>query len=147
MSAPYLSVQQAACRLGVSERHVRLLCARGTLEGAWRAGVRTWLIPQTTVEQYTPAGKGWRKGKRSMWYAHWYAQGYGVPQEPVVMVFASRAERDEHVALSSHCSERIASSDPTVRRAWAEGREGGYCPFCRGQNGRCAACGGTNHIA
>jgi len=44
-----LTPQAAGELLGVSERHIRRLCKKGVMKGAYKAG-RSWLIPMDSVD-------------------------------------------------------------------------------------------------
>jgi excisionase family DNA binding protein len=46
---PYITVQQASKRWGISDRRVRVLCAEGRIEGVVREG-RSYLIPADTLK-------------------------------------------------------------------------------------------------
>lgn len=48
MSAPYLTLAEAAVQLGLSDSRVRLLCKQGRIAGAVKLG-RAWLLPSAPV--------------------------------------------------------------------------------------------------
>lgn len=52
-----VSVEEAAKILGYRNSSVALLCRQGKLKGAFRKG-HQWLIPRTTIENYTKAPQG-----------------------------------------------------------------------------------------
>jgi excisionase family DNA binding protein len=58
----YLTVAEAAARLGYVPSRVRQLCQSGQL-AATRHGQRVWLIPETAVIRFARPARGWRKGR------------------------------------------------------------------------------------
>lgn len=49
----YLSIREAACKWGVSERRVNQYCAEGRIPGAERFG-RSWAIPENAKKPCDP---------------------------------------------------------------------------------------------
>jgi len=52
----FYTAQQAAAKLGISARRVRVLCAEGKLH-ANKFG-KSWLIPAAALDQYEPGKVG-----------------------------------------------------------------------------------------
>ena len=48
-----ISIREASCRWGVSERRVNQYCAEGRIPGASRFG-RSWAIPEDAKKPYSP---------------------------------------------------------------------------------------------
>jgi len=60
LSNPYMSVAEAAEKLGISQQWVMKLCRDGALSGAYKlSGKETspWLIPAVSVEAYAAAAE------------------------------------------------------------------------------------------
>jgi len=52
MNFDYISVKDAAIKLGFTERWIQQLCKDGKVEGAMRFGAqKTWLVPNKWVEK------------------------------------------------------------------------------------------------
>lgn len=52
MNFDYISVKDAAIKLGFTERWIQQLCKDGKVEGAMRFGAqKTWLVPSKWVEK------------------------------------------------------------------------------------------------
>lgn len=49
----YISIREASCRWGVSERRVNQYCAEGRIPGASRFG-RSWAIPEDAKKSSAP---------------------------------------------------------------------------------------------
>lgn len=55
----YLSITQMAERWGIKQRRIRVLCAEGRIEGAYKVGTY-WLIPENAKK---PKDERIRSGK------------------------------------------------------------------------------------
>lgn len=60
----FLTAKEAAQIIHRTSDYVRKLCANGELAGAYKFG-STWIIPQSSVENYSPKPRGfaafWKK--------------------------------------------------------------------------------------
>jgi hypothetical protein len=54
--AEFLTISQAAARLGVTPRHLRTECEAGRVPDAARLHTRCWLIPVASLEAVRPPG-------------------------------------------------------------------------------------------
>lgn len=119
----YLTVAEAAARLGMSAASVSHLCKSGQLTGAYRLHPRQWVIPEETVEAWQVRPVGWPKGKArpsrcSLWLdAH-------------LLTVTTSAMRD------SVQRSRQMFGDPAAYRYWSWD-----CPSCAQQSrGMCDRC-------
>ncbi len=53
----FISIEEAAQKLGYEKSSVTLLCRQGKLDGAIKIGGR-WLVPRVTIENYVKAPQG-----------------------------------------------------------------------------------------
>ena len=53
----FISIEEAAQKLGYEKSSVTLLCRQGKLDGAIKIGGR-WLVPRLTIENYVKAPQG-----------------------------------------------------------------------------------------
>ena len=53
----FISIEEAAQKLGYEKSSVTLLCRQGKLDGAIKIGGR-WLVPRATIENYVKAPQG-----------------------------------------------------------------------------------------
>lgn len=58
MFEDFMTADQAAEYINRSKSLICKLCVRGELTGAKRIGKKMWLIPKSSIENYTPGPQG-----------------------------------------------------------------------------------------